>query len=146
VEKEEAMRIAATISFVMVASLLAASAAFAGSRADLGKAAERLENEARLAAAHADTVSPQYQEDARDLAERAWHFRSDVETATVSDSAVSAQFQRLAESYRRFREEVEHANTQQTYADLRAVTVPYQDVQRELGIQPVAELPPPPSG
>jgi hypothetical protein len=76
---------------------------------------------------------------AKQLAERAYRFRSDVETATVSDAKVSAQFERLARSYRGFRDQVKHANTQQAFGDLEAVTAPYRDVERDLGIQPEAD-------
>jgi hypothetical protein len=117
-------------------AVLIASVGFAGTRTDLGKAAERLEEQTRIAAAHGDTVSQDYRMDARELAQLATQFRSAVETATVSDAEVSARFERVANSYHRFRVQVKHANTQQAFADLDAVTSPYQDVEQDLGIPP----------
>jgi hypothetical protein len=50
----------------------------------------------------------------------------------VSDAKVTAQFQRMAGDYRRFKEHIEHANTEQASADLNAVTTPYKEVERRL--------------
>ena len=118
----------------MATAALLAGVSYAASRSELAKSAERLERETRAAAAHADTVSPVYRDDVHELAQRVAEFRSAVETDTVSDSEVSADFKRVAVSYEQFRAEVDHARTQQSYADLRAVTAPYEDIERELGI------------
>jgi methyl-accepting chemotaxis protein len=117
-------------------AVLIASVGFGGTRIDLGKAAERLEEQTRIAAAHGDTVSEECRLGARELAKLTTQFRSAVETSTVGEAEVSARFERVANSYHRFREQVEHANTRQAFADLDAVTSPYQDVERDLGIAP----------
>jgi hypothetical protein len=136
------MQPAGTLSLGIISAMLLASLSFAGSRSELGNAAERLEQETRVAAEHADTVAPNYREDAHELARLAADFRSVVETATVSDAEVSARFERVANSYQRFREQVERANTQQAFGDLRAVTAPYEDVERDLGISPGSDTRP----
>jgi hypothetical protein len=130
---------------ITVASLMPlATAALATSRTQLCNPAKRLAHETRIAATHADIASPNYLADAKKLARSSEHFRSDVETQTVSDAKVNAQFRRVARDYQRFKEEVRHANTRQAFTDLNAVTTPYQEVERELGIS--AEAVPPPPG
>jgi hypothetical protein len=133
------MRIAGTISFVMVAALLAASAAFAGSRADLGRAAERLDESARLVAQRSDDVSPIFQAEAHEFSRVATDFHNSVQTPSVSDANLSAQFKQVARSYHRFRDQVARANTQEARADLDTVTAPYLDVERDLGIKPESD-------
>jgi hypothetical protein len=130
------MQIGGQLAIAMGTVMLLASAAFADSRSDLGNAAERLARETRIAAAHGDTVSQSYAIDAQALARSAERFRSDVETQTVSDAKVSDQFQRVAGFYKRFKDQVKLANTQQAFADLKAVNAPYRDVARQLGVQP----------
>jgi hypothetical protein len=130
------MQIAGQSLGVAYAVLLVASVGVAGSRTDLGNAAEQLAKETRIAAAHGDTVSQSYATDAQALARSAERFRSDVETQTVSDAKVSDQFQRVAGFYKRFKDQVKLANTQQAFADLKAVNAPYRDVERQLGVQP----------
>ena len=120
-----------------------ASAALANSRNKLGSTAERLARETRIAAAHGEAVSQNYLADARQLARSAERFRSDVETQTVSDSKVSAQFRRVAGAYSRFKEQVNHAKSRQAFADLNAVTTPCEEVGRKLGISLDAAAPPP---
>lgn len=130
------MYIGGRLTLGIVSIMILATAAFAGSRSDLGNAAERLAKETRIAAAHGDTVSQSYATDAQALARSAERFRSDVETQTVSDAKVSDQFRRVAGLYKRFKDQVKLANTQQAFADLKAVNGPYRDIERQLGVQP----------
>ena len=133
------MNIGGQLAIAVGSVMLVASTALADSRAELGHSAERLAEETRVAAAHGDTVSQSYATDAQALARSAERFRSDVETQTVSDATVSDQFQRVAGFYKRFRDQVKLANTQQAFGDLKAVSGPYRDVERELGIHPEAD-------
>ncbi len=133
------MQRAGIITLGMVSAAMLASVTLAAPRTELENAAKQLEEQARIVASHSDTVAPVYRDDAHELAQRAVEFRSLVGTASVSDADVSAQFRLVARSYQRFREQVEHANTQQSQADLAAVTAPYEAVERELGIHPGAE-------
>jgi hypothetical protein len=127
------MQIAGELTIVLGSLMLLASASLAHSRAHLGAIAERLARKARTAAAHGDTVSRDYLAGAEQLARSAERFRSDALMQTVSDAKVTAQFQRMAGDYLRFKEQVERANTRQAFADLNAVATPYQEVERELG-------------
>ena len=106
--------------------------------AGLSQSAEKLDMNARVLAAHSDTIGPPWQYDAHDLAKRAYDFRSLVNTANVSSADVSAQFELVSQSYRKLREDADHTRTQQAYADLEPVTAAYRDVQHELGITPEA--------
>jgi hypothetical protein len=130
------MHIGARLTLGIASVMLIASTALADSRAELGHAAELLARETRIAAAHGDTVSQSYAIDAQALARSAERFRSDVETQTVSDAKVSDQFQRVAGFYKRFKDQVKLANTQQAFGDLKAVNGPYRDIERQLGIRP----------
>jgi hypothetical protein len=106
--------------------------------AGLSQSAEKLDMNARVLAAHSDTIGPPWQYDAHDLAKRAYDFRSLVNTANVSSADVSAQFELVSQSYHKLREDADHTRTQQAYADLEPVTAAYRDVQHELGITPEA--------
>ncbi len=128
------MQIAGELTIVLGSLMLLASASLANSRTYLGAVAKRLARKARTAAAHGDTVSKDYLADAEQLARSAERFRSDVQTQAISDAKVAAQFRRMAGDYRRFKEQVERANTRQTLADLNAVTTPYDEAERKLGI------------
>jgi len=75
--------------------------------------AARLARETQIAAAHGDTVSRNYLSDARQLARSAERFCNDVETQAVSNAKVNAQFRRVAGAFRRFQEQVNHANSRQ---------------------------------
>jgi len=99
----------------------------------LTESAEKLDLSARVLAAHSDTIGPPYQPDAHELAHRAYDFRSMVDTATVSSADVSAQFDLVSQTYHKMREDAEHANTQQAYAELEPVTAAYREVQHDLG-------------
>lgn len=99
----------------------------------LTQSAEKLDLSARTLAARSDTIGPPYQPDAHELAMRAHDFRSMVDSATVSSDELSAQFDLVARSYHKMREDAEHANTQQAFAELEPVTAAYRDVKHDLG-------------
>ena len=128
------MLFAAELPIAVSSLMLLASAALTDSRIELGTAAERLARKTRVAATHANRISKDYLADARQLARSAERFRSDVQNQTVSDAKVNAQFQRMAGDYERFKEHVEQANVRGALADLNAVTPPYKEVERKLGI------------
>lgn len=98
----------------------------------LSESAEKLDLSARVLAEHSDSIGPPYQYDAHDLAQRAHEFRSLVDTATVSDADVSAQFDLVSQTYNKMRADAEHANTQQAYSELEPVTTAYRDVRHDL--------------
>ncbi|HET9329697.1 MAG TPA: hypothetical protein VFO23_04150 [Steroidobacteraceae bacterium] len=99
----------------------------------LTQSAEKLDLTSRTLADRSDTIGPPYQPDAHELAMRAHDFRSMVDTASVSSDDVSAQFDLVARSYHKMREDAQHANTQQAFADLEPVTAAYRDVKHDLG-------------
>lgn len=135
------MQFARNIMLGMVAGavLVAAGCATTTRPTGLSQAAEQLDTNARALAARSDTVGPPYQDDAHQLAQRAYEFRSMVDTPTVSSGAVSAQFNLVSQSYQKVRADAEHAKTQQVYADLEPVTAAYRDVEHQLGVAPEAE-------
>jgi hypothetical protein len=133
------MQMAAGITLGIASTLLLATAAFADSRTELANAAKRLDESARVVAQHSDAVSPIYQADAHELARRVSDFRSLVETSTVSDANVSAQFRLVARSYDRFRDQVKHSNTEEARSDLETLAAPYSEVEHDLGITPEAD-------
>jgi hypothetical protein len=98
----------------------------------LSESAEKLDLSARVLAERSDSIGPPYQYDAHDLAQRAHEFRSLVDTATVSDADVSAQFDLVSQTYHKMRADAEHANTQQAYSELEPVTTAYRDVRHDL--------------
>jgi hypothetical protein len=99
----------------------------------LTASAEKLELSARVLADRSDTIGPPYQPDAHELAQRAHEFRSMVDTGTVSSADVSAQFDRVSQTYHKMREDADHANTQQAHSELEPVTAAYREVQHDLG-------------
>lgn len=100
--------------------------------AGLSDSAERLDITTQVLAEHSDSIGPPYQYDAHDLAKRAHEFRGLVDTATVSDADVQAQFDLVSQTYRKMRADAEHANTQQAYSELEPVTTAYRDVRHDL--------------
>lgn len=100
--------------------------------AGLSDSAERLDLSTRVLAQHSDSIGPPYQYDAHDLAKRAHEFRSLVDTATVSDADVRAQFDLVSQTYRKMRADAVHANTQQAHSELEPVTVAYHEVRHDL--------------
>lgn len=116
------------------AVLVALAACVTASRPPgLTQSAEKLDLSSRTLADRSDTIGPPYQPDAHELAMRAHDFRSMVDTASVSSDDVSAQFDLVARSYHKMREDAEHANTQQAFAELEPVTAAYRDVKHDLG-------------
>lgn len=99
----------------------------------LTQSAEKLDLTSRTLAERSDTIGPPYQPDAHELAMRAHDFRSMVDTATVSSDDVAAQFDLVARSYHKMREDALHANTQQAASELEPVTAAYRDVKHDLG-------------
>jgi hypothetical protein len=118
----------------MAGALLIAIAGCATTTRPLGlsESAEKLDLSARVLAEHSDSIGPPYQYDAHDLAQRAHEFRSLVDTATVSDADVSAQFDLVSQTYNKMRADAEHANTQQAYSELEPVTAAYRHVRHDL--------------
>lgn len=129
------MKFARNIILGMIGVVLMAVAGCATTTrpAGLTDSAEKLDLSARVLAAHSDSIGPPYQPDAHELAQRAHDFRSMVDTALVSNADVSAQFDLVAQTYHKMREDAEHANTQQAYSELEPVTAAYRDVQHDLG-------------
>jgi hypothetical protein len=135
--KEVVMDLARNIMWGVASLLLVLSAGCATNTPPTGlsEAAERLDMSARAFAAHSDTVGPPYQADAQLLARRAYDFRSMVDTATVNNADVSAQFELVSESYHKVSDDVDHARTQQAYSDLEPVTAAYREVRHELDLR-----------
>jgi hypothetical protein len=129
------VELARKIIFGMTGAVLIAVAGCATTTrpAGLTQSAEKLDLSARVLADRSDTIGPPYQPDAHELAQRAHEFRSMVDTATVSSADVSAQFDRVSQTYHKMREDAEHANTQQAHAELEPVTAAYRDVEHDLG-------------
>jgi hypothetical protein len=135
------MQFARNIMLAMVAgaAVVAAGCATTTRPTGLSQAAEQLDMNTRALAARSDTVGPPYQEDAHELAQRAYDFRTMVDTPTVSSGDVSAQFNLVAQSYQKVRQDAEHAKTQQVYSDLEPVTAAYRDVEHQMGVAPAPE-------
>jgi hypothetical protein len=130
-----------TSMFGLAAALMAVAGCVTTTRpAGLSDSSERLDLSARVLAAHSDTIGPPYQQDAHELSDRAHDFHSMVDTATVPSADVTAQFDLVAQSYHKMREDAEHANTQQAYSELEPVTTAYRDVEHALGTTPDADM------
>ena len=135
------MNLVRTGIFALAAALITAAGCVTTTRpAGLSDSSEKLDLSARVLAAHSDTIGPPYQQDAHELADRAHDFHSMVETATVPSADVSAQFDLVAQSYHKMREDAEHANTQQAYSELEPVTTAYRDVEHALGTAPDPDM------
>src|SRR5215469_9713560 len=122
------------VGVVLIAMAGCATTATATRPAGLSQSAEQLDKNSRLLAERSDTVGPPYQQDAHELARRAYDFHGMVDNSTVGSADVQSQFERVSESYHKLRADVEHANTQQAFSDMGPVTAAYHDVAHQMGV------------
>jgi len=138
------MKLARNIAGAVVGAVLIAMAACATTTttatrpSGLSDSAAKLDMGSRALAARSDSVGPPYQQDAHELARRAYDFHSMVNTATVSNEDVKSQFELVSQTYHKLRADVDHAGTQQAHSDLQPVTAAYRSVEHDMGVTPAA--------
>lgn len=109
---------------------------------ELAQAAETLDNNARVLATRADSVTPGFAADAHELSRHAYDFRQAAASSNASEGELQSDFALVTDSYDRVRTDADHIDTAQARGDLGLVQDSYQDVASRMGTAPAPSTTP----
>lgn len=102
---------------------------------NLGRSAERLDDNATALARHdgGRYASSSYSREADQFAERAHDFNMAVKDSRADRRDLDRAFEDLSRSYHALRDDVDRSDSREAQLDLKPVTEAYLDVEREMG-------------
>lgn len=105
------------------------------SHGNLGRSAERLDDNAAALARHdgGRYSSGAYSREADRLAEEAHDFNMAVKDSRADRRDLQGEFEDLSQAYHALRDDVDRSDSREAQLDLKPVTEAYLDVEREMG-------------